>query len=123
MVQNMKKILLIIAAYSSLIFSQSFSSAIINPFNLVSAGANNTPAFVDINSDGDYDCFAGLGNGFTAFYQNNGSSTFPSFASWYWNAFGIYDVGNNARPAFADMDFDGMRADSKIIRNSLISVS
>ena len=107
MVQKMKKILITILVYSSIVFSQSFSNAVINPFNLASAGANNTPSFVDINNDGDYDCFAGLGNGFTAYYQNNGSSTFPAFANWYWNAFGIYDVGNNARPAFADMDFDG----------------
>jgi hypothetical protein len=103
----MNKIILLCLAFTSLAFSQSFSGPTINPFNLDVAGANSSPDFVDINNDGDYDCFAGLGNGFTAYYQNNGSSTFPAFANWYWNAFGIYDVGNNAKPAFADMDFDG----------------
>jgi hypothetical protein len=103
----MNKIILIFFTFSALAFSQSFSGPTINPFNLDVAGANSSPDFVDINNDGDYDCFAGLGNGFTAYYQNNGSSTFPAFANWFWNAFGIYDVGNNAKPAFADMDFDG----------------
>ncbi len=104
----MNKIILLYLTLTSLVFSQSFSGPTINPYNLFGAGSNNGPAFVDINNDGDYDCFSGLGNGLTAYYQNNGNSTFPSFATWYYaNAFGIYDVGNNAKPAFADMDFDG----------------
>jgi len=103
----MNKIILLCLTFTSLAFSQSFTGPTYNPYNLTGAGSNNGPAFVDINNDGDYDCFAGLGNGLTAYYQNNGSSTFPAFADWYWNAFGIYDVGNNAKPAFADMDFDG----------------
>jgi hypothetical protein len=103
----MNKIIFLCLTFASLVFSQSFSGPIINPYNLDAAGANSSPDFVDINNDGDYDCFAGLGNGFTAYYQNNGNSTFPAFANWFWNAFGIYDVGNNAKPAFADMDFDG----------------
>jgi hypothetical protein len=103
----MNKIILLCLTFSSLIISQSFTGPTLNPYNLTGAGSNNGPAFVDINNDGDYDCFAGLGNGFTAYYQNNGTSTFPAFADWYSNAFGIYDVGNNAKPAFADMDFDG----------------
>lgn len=103
----MNKIILLFLTFASLTFSQSFSGPTINPYNLDVAGANSSPDFVDINNDGDYDCFAGLGNGFTAYYQNNGNITFPAFANWFWNAFGIYDVGNNAKPAFADMDFDG----------------
>jgi len=103
----MNKIILLYFTYTALAFSQSFSGPTYNPYNLTGAGSNSAPFFVDINNDGDYDCFAGLGNGFTAYYQNNGSIAFPQFASWYWNAFGIYDVGNNAKPAFADMDFDG----------------
>jgi hypothetical protein len=107
MVHKMKNIFITIITYSTVVFSQSFSGPAINPFNLDAIGVSNTPTFVDINSDGDYDCFAGLGNGFTAYYQNNGTSSSPAFADWYWNAFGISDAGNNARPAFADMDGDG----------------
>lgn len=103
----MNKIISLCFIYTTIIFSQSFSGPLINPYNLDAVGINNSPVFVDINNDGDYDCFGGLANGFTAYYQNNGTSTFPAFANWYWNAFGIYDVGNNAKPAFADMDFDG----------------
>lgn len=103
----MNKIISLCFIYTTIIFSQSFSGPLINPYNLDAVGINNSPVFVDINNDGDYDCFSGLANGFTAYYQNNGTSTFPAFANWYWNAFGIYDVGNNAKPAFADMDFDG----------------
>ncbi len=50
----------------------------------------------------------GLVSGQTAYYENTGTQTFPAFASWYYaNAFGIFDVGNNAKPAFVDIDCDG----------------
>ena len=107
MVHKMKNIIITIIAYTSIVFSQSFSGPTVNPYNLDAAGISNTPTFIDIDSDGDFDCFAGLGNGFTAYYQNSGTIYFPAFANWYWNAFGIYDAGNNARPVFADMDGDG----------------
>jgi len=104
----MKKIILLFITYSVLAFSQNFTFISVNPFNLTGAGSNNAPFFVDINNDGDYDCFSGLGNGFTAYYQNNGTSTFPDFDNWYYaNSFGIFDVGNNAKSAFADLDGDG----------------
>jgi len=104
----MNKIIILYLTITSIAFSQSFTGPTLNPYGLNGAGSNNGLAFVDINNDGDYDCFAGLGNGLTAYYQNNGNPTFPSFATWYYaNAFGIYDVGNNAKPTFADMDFDG----------------
>lgn len=104
----MNKIILLYLAYATVVFSQSFTGPTTNPFNLLGAGGSNAPVFVDINNDGDYDCFSGLVNGFTAYYQNNGTSTNPSFADWYYaNSFGIFDAGNNAKPAFADIDFDG----------------
>lgn len=104
----MKKLILFYLTYSTLTFSQSFSGPTYNPYNMTGAGSTNSPSFVDINSDGDYDCFSGLGNGFTAYYQNNGTSNFPSFDSWYYaNSFGIFDVGNDAKPVFVDIDFDG----------------
>jgi len=108
MVPKMKNILMIIVASSSIVFAQSFSGPTINPYNLTGAGGNSAPNFVDINNDGDYDCFAGLSNGFLAYYQNLGTKTFPNFDSWYYaTAFGIFNVGNNAKPAFVDLDGDG----------------
>lgn len=104
----MKKIILLFLTYSTLAFSQSFSGPTINPFNLTGAGSSNSPFFVDINNDGDLDCFAGLGSGRTAYYQNIGSSISPYFQDWeYANSLGIVDVGNDAEPAFADLDNDG----------------
>jgi len=108
MVLKMKNILTIILTSSSIVLAQSFSGPTINPYNITGAGGNIAPTFVDINNDGDYDCFAGLSNGFIAYYQNVGTSTSPNFDSWYYaTAFGIFNVGNNAKPAFADLDGDG----------------
>jgi hypothetical protein len=102
-----KLIMTLLLLYSEIGFSQSFSTPLTNPYNLDNAGSFNSPSFVDINNDGDFDCFSGLGNGFTAYYQNNGTSSSPAFANWYWNAYGIFDVGNNSKLTFADIDFDG----------------
>jgi hypothetical protein len=108
MVQKMKNLLLIILTSSSILLAQSFSGPTINPYSLSGAGGNNAPYFVDINGDGDYDCFAGLFNGFIAYYQNIGTSNSPYFDTYYYaTAFGIYNVGSNAKPAFADLDGDG----------------
>jgi len=105
---QMNKIFLLCLFYTVLAYSQSFSGPTYNPYNLTGASGNNDPNFVDINNDGDYDCFAGLSNGFLAYYQNIGTNAFPNFDSWYYaTAFGIYNVGNNAKPAFADLDGDG----------------
>ena len=67
----MKNMLLIIVCSSSFIFTQSFSGPTYNPYNMTGAGSNSAPNFVDINNDGDYDCFTGIGNGFLAFYQKD----------------------------------------------------
>jgi hypothetical protein len=104
----MNKIILLFFTCVPAIFSQSFNSPLTNPYNLVNSGGFNSPVFVDIDSDGDFDCFNGLGSGQTAYYKNNGSNFFPSFAAWQLaNIYGIFDVGNNAKPEFADIDFDG----------------
>lgn len=92
----------------SICLAQSFNSPITSPFNLSNAGGFNSPVFVDIDNDGDLDCFSGLGTGQTAYYKNNGTNQFPSFAAWQLaNIYGIFDAGNNASLTFADIDFDG----------------
>jgi len=104
----MNMILLLFLFCITAVFPQSFTGPTINPFNLDNSGGFNSPVFVDINNDDEYDCFSGLGIGQTAYYENTGTQTFPAFASWFYaNAFGIFDVGNNAKPAFADIDLDG----------------
>jgi hypothetical protein len=85
----------------------SFAPAQINPFGLGNAGGVSRPVFIDIDNDGDLDCFDGLDNGQTAYFRNNGSVFSPSFGQWTnANLFGIIDVGNNSAPSFADIDND-----------------
>jgi len=104
----MKKIILFYLTYSTLAYSQSFTGPTYNPYNLTGASGNNAPYFVDINGDGDFDCFAGLSNGFLAYYQNLGTNNSPNFDTYYYaTAFGIFNVGGKAKPAFVDLDGDG----------------
>ncbi len=84
-----------------------------------------SPAFVDIDGDGDYDLFAGVGwrdNPGSAhyfndilFFENTGTPNTPSFAAPVLNPFGITGMIDGkyisevafAFPAFADIDRDG----------------
>ncbi len=68
-------------------------------------GTNAAPAFADLDNDGDYDLLVGQSAGNSKAYQNTGSVTSPTWtANTAWNA---PDVGDEASPAFADLDNDG----------------
>jgi hypothetical protein len=72
----------------------------------VSFPSGSSPAFADIDNDGDYDLFIGRLFGSINFYENTGTSTEPS---WQMNndlLEGI-EVKQNAHPGFADLDDDG----------------
>jgi len=102
-------IFLLLLSFAITISAQniSFAPAQTNPFSLTNAGASVRPVFVDIDNDGDFDCFGGLVSGQTAYFRNNGSVFSPSFGQWTnANLFGIIDVGNNSAPSFADIDND-----------------
>lgn len=79
---------------------------------------SSTPAFADIDGDGDYDFFSGLSLGSIVFYRNVGNPTAPVFAfeTNRWQDLLIVSGGVNPRRAtahggnaiaFHDLDRDG----------------
>lgn len=73
---------------------------------LTTLGQASTPAFVDIDNDGDYDLFLGSSNGKVYFYRNTGTPQAPQFtlvSDFYMNI----DVGDDSTPRFTDSDGDG----------------
>ena len=68
-------------------------------------GNGSAPAFVDIDTDGDYDLFIGEQMGVSFAYENTGSATNPAWtkkSSW-----DLPGVNSGSKPAFADLDNDG----------------
>ncbi len=66
-----------------------------------------TPAFVDVDDDGDIDLFIGTGSGTIYGYENTGSASSP-----VWTAKSAWDIvppsgTYNPKPAFSDLDGDG----------------
>jgi hypothetical protein len=79
-----------------------------NPLLGVAVGNMSAPVFVDIDNDGDKDCFIGNDLGTITYYKNTGTATSPVFTlqTGANNPFNGVDVGSNATPAFADIDLD-----------------
>ncbi len=83
-----------------------------NPLNEVVTNTLSIPYLIDIDLDGDYDCFVGEGNtGALLYYKNVGTPTQPSFEkqSAAFNPLNMvrYSASGVANPAFGDMDGDG----------------
>ena len=80
----------------------------------VDVGMHSSLEFVDIDGDGDQDCFIGGHNGLIYYSKNTGTSSSPTFVEWDGNAesadpnpFYDVDVGTRSAPAFVDIDDDG----------------
>ncbi len=80
-----------------------------NPFNGVDVGVEAKPAFIDVDDDGDFDCFIGEYDGIINYYRNDGDHENPNFnlITGADNPFNALDVGVASAPAFADIDNDG----------------
>jgi hypothetical protein len=79
-----------------------------NPLNAVTED-NSTPAFVDIDHDGDMDVFLGSFYGPILYYKNIGTNTSPSFAlqADADNPLSSAVTNYYSYPAFVDVDGDG----------------
>ncbi len=80
-----------------------------NPFDGLITGSNNvSPAFVDIDGDGDYDAFVGTKYGNILAFENNGSEIAPDFVALAGPDNPLGDVMvNYGTLSFADLDNDG----------------
>ena len=76
------------------------------PFGLADAGTFASPAFADLDGDGDLDGLIGEDDGNTVFFENTGTASAPAFAAATRNPFGLAKVVDAASPAFADVDGD-----------------
>ncbi|MBK3804342.1 hemagglutinin/hemolysin-related protein, partial [Azospirillum brasilense] len=85
----------------------SFTVVGTNPFGLEDVGFASTPAFVDIDNDGDLDVLVGNFDGNTVVFRNVGTTATPSFTMVGTNPYGLGDIGGAALPVFVDIDGDG----------------
>jgi hypothetical protein len=87
----------------------AYAPASKNPFGIgsVGFGDNASPAFADIDADGDLDLFLGHRGGDIFGFRNTGSIFTPAYAPASKNPFGISPVGSFSKPSFADIDGDG----------------
>lgn len=85
-----------------------FAAPVTDPFGLNNPDFMENVTFVDVDTDGDFDVFAGSYYGDTIFLKNVGAPNNPSFSASQTNPFGLSSVGRySASPTFIDIDGDG----------------
>lgn len=80
-----------------------------NPLTAFDVGGNSTPAFTDLDFDGDLDLVSGNADGTFAFFENVGTAASPLFVerTGIENPFAAIDVGSESTPTLGDLDGDG----------------
>ena len=80
------------------------------PVEDINVGDDSTPAVADLNGDGMLDLVVGAGDGMLHYFENTGTATAPKFEKKTGgaNPFAGIDIGERIKPAFADMDGDGL---------------
>ena len=84
----------------------AFAAAQTDPFCAGSLGDRPSPAFVDLDEDGDLDLMVGYDDGRLDFCRNDGTPEAASFAAPDTNPFGLSGLGTNLTLAFADIASD-----------------
>lgn len=86
----------------------SFTTAAqVNSFGLTAGYYFATPAFADIDNDGDKDMISTEYGGNFNYYENTGTATAPTFTASVQNPFGLAAVNIFGTPTFGDLDNDG----------------
>lgn len=80
-----------------------------NPFDGVDVGLGASPAFADLDNDGDFDAFLGKNNGKINYYKNTGTNTNAILTQQTGsdNPLNGIDVGDFSTPTIVDIDQDG----------------
>ncbi len=77
-----------------------------NPFGITFFASDSSVSFADLDGDGDQDMFSGSEGGNYRYYQNIGSASSPSFASFVQNPFQLLSFPSYSTPVFVDLDND-----------------
>ena len=67
---------------------------------------HSDPVMIDIDNDGDLDCFSSCARGLVHYWQNQGTSQNPEFV-WITDSLEYIDVPGRAHLDFPDIDADG----------------
>lgn len=88
---------------------QNFEAIQTNPFSLSNIGYYySSPAYADLDGDGDLDMISGSYYGNFYYYENTGDALNPSFDAPQENPFSLSNVGTySSDPSFVDLDGDG----------------
>ena len=80
-----------------------------NPVDGISVGSYSTPAFADLDGDGDQDLIVGNGHGAVAYFRNTGTESSPDFSrrTGTANPFNDITLGSWNTLTLADLDDDG----------------